>query len=95
MMKDRYDGNPGKDAAIANRRQSRLEAEHSRKNEFVKKEQSAVEKYAGRRPEMKNDLMEFNANMQNTGEWAQGFGKRLTAGIDRVAFPVDGEGDDS
>lgn len=94
-MKDRYDGSPGKDAAMANKRQSRHESEHSAKNEFVKKEQSAVRQYAGRKPDMKSDLMEFNANMQNTGEWAQGVGRKLTAGIDRVAFPVDGEGDDS
>lgn len=94
-MKNRYDGNPSKEASIANKRQSRLEAEHSRKNEFVKKEQSNKSMYAGKRPELKADMMEFNANMQNNGAWAQEFGKRLTAGIDHVAFPVDGEGDDS
>ena len=94
-MKDRYDGSPGKDAAMCNTRQKRYEAEHSAKNAFVKREQAALEKYAGRKPEMKADLMEFNANMQNTGAWAQAFGKRLTADIDHVAFPVDGEGDDS
>ena len=94
-MKDRYDGSPGKDAAMCNTRQKRYEAEHSAKNAFVKREQAAQDKYAGRKPEMKSDLMEFNAQMQNTGAWAQGFGKRLTAGIDSVAFPVDGEGDDS
>lgn len=94
-MKDRYDGMPGKDAAIHNKRQARFEAEHSAKNAFVKREQMQKDKYAGRKPEMKNDLMEFNANMQNNGEWAQGFGKRLTAGLDPIAFPVDGEGDDS
>ena len=95
MIKDRYDGAPGKDAAIANTRQARHEREHSEKNSFVKKEQAAVRQYAGRKPMMKNELMEFNANMQNTGSWAQGFGKKVTAGLDKVAFPVDGEGDDS
>ncbi len=94
-MKDRYDGNPGKEAAISNTRQSRLESEHSRKNQFVKREQMEKDRYAGRKPSMKADMFEFNANMQNTGAWAQEFGKKLTAGIDRVAFPVDGEGDDS
>ena len=94
-MKDRYDGAPGKDAAIANTRQSRFEAEHSAKNAFVKREQASQAKYAGKKPMMKGDLMEFNATMQNTGAWAQGFGKKLTAGLDPVAFPVDGEGDDS
>jgi len=94
-MKDRYDGNPGKEAAIANKRKMRLEREHMEKNNFVKREQAAKDKYAGRKPDMKADLMEFNAQMQNTGAWAQGFGKKLTAGLDKVAFPVDGEGDDS
>lgn len=94
-MKSRYDGAPGKDAAIHNVRQSRFEAEHSAKNAFVKREQAAVQKYAGKKPVLKNDMMEFNANMQNNGAWAQGLGKKLTAGIDHVAFPVDGEGDDS
>lgn len=94
-MKDRYDGSPGKDAALMNRRQARYESEHKGHNEFVKKHQMERKKYMGRNPEMKSDLMEFNANMQNTGEWAEGFGKRLTAGIDKVAFPVDGMGDDS
>lgn len=94
-MKDRYDGAPGKDASILNKRQERYESEHSRKNEFVKREQASVRQYAGKKPVMENDLMEFNATMQNTGAWAQGLGKKLTSGIDHVAFPVDGEGDDS
>lgn len=94
-FQDRYDGAPGKDAAIANVRQRRFESEHMRKNEFVKKQERETDKYAGRKPEMKADMFEFNANMQNTGAWAQQFGKKLTTGLDKVAFPVDGEGDDS
>lgn len=94
-MKDRYDGMPGKDAAMRNTRQARFEKEHMGKNEFVKKQQRELDKYAGKRPVMKNDMMEFNANMQNTGSWAQEFGKKLTSGLDKVAFPVDGQGDDS
>jgi len=94
-MKDRYDGNPGKEAAIANTRQGRLESQHSAKNAFVRREQSAQGQYAGRKPMMKADMFEFNANMQNNGAWAQDFGKKLTSGLDKVAFPVDGTGDDS
>lgn len=94
-MKSRYDGAPGKDAALLNKRQSRYEAEHSAKNAFVKREQAALDKYAGRKPNMKNEFMEFNANMMNDGAHAQRLGRQLTAGIDHVAFPVDGEGDDS
>ena len=94
-MKDRYDGNPGKEAAIANVRQKRLESQHMGKDNFVKKEQAAVKQYAGKKPVMKADMFEFNANMQNNGKWAQEFGKKLTQGLDKVAFPVDGQGDDS
>ena len=94
-MKDRYDGAPGKEAAIANTRQRRYESEHAAKDAFVKREQAATQKYAGKRPNMPGDLMEFDANMQNTGQWAQGFAKKLTADIDHVAFPINGEGDDS
>jgi hypothetical protein len=94
-MKDRYDGSPGKDAALMNKRQARYESEHSGKNAFVKKEQASLEKYAGKRPNMDEGLMHFNAKMQNNGEWAQGLGKKVTSGIDSVAFPVDGQGDDS
>jgi hypothetical protein len=94
-MRSRYDGAPGKDAAMKNTRQARFESEHSRKNEFVKREQANKDRYAGRKPVMTSELMEFNANMQNTGEWAQDLGRKLTAGLDKVALPVDGEGDDS
>jgi len=95
MMKDRYDGAPGKDAALANTRQRRYESEHMGKDNFVKSKQRELDKYAGKKPEMKADMFEFNANMQNNGAWAQEFGKKLTAGLDKVAFPVDGEGNDS
>lgn len=94
-MKDRYDGAPGKEAAIANTRQARHERQHMEKDAFVKREQAAVKQYAGKKPVMKAELMEFNAEMQNNGEWAQNFGKKLTAGLDKVAFPVNGNGDDS
>lgn len=94
-MKNRYDGSASKDANIANTRQKRYEAEHMAKNNFVKKQQREMDKYAGRRPNMPADLNDFNATMQNTGAWAQEFGKKLTSNIDHVAFPVDGEGNDS
>jgi hypothetical protein len=88
-MKNRYDGAPGKDAAISNTRHKRFEAEHREKNAFVKREQAALSKYEGHNPVMSNELMEFNANMQNTGQWAQGFCDKLTEGLDKVAFPIN------
>jgi len=87
-MKSRYDGNPGKEASIANVRQSRMEAMHSATNQFVKKVQSAQAKHAGQAPNLKAESMEFNAYMCNNGEHAQELAKDITAGLDPVAYPV-------
>jgi hypothetical protein len=94
-MKSRYDNTPGKDAPMANLRQRRFESEHSAKDAFVKRVQAEQGKYAGRPPKMEAAMMEFNAYMSNDGMHAQEFGKKLTKGLDKVAFPVDGEGNDS
>lgn len=94
-MKDRYDGAPGKEAAIANTRQRRYQSQHTAKDNFVKKQQSQLAKYSGKPPVLKPEMMMFDANMQNNGKWAQDYGKKLTSSMDHVAFPVDGQGDDS
>lgn len=94
-MKDRYDGMKSKDAAMSNQRQRRLESEHSAKNAFVKKQQAELARHAGRAPNMKGESMEFNAYMCNDGAHAQRLGKELMAGSDHVAYPMDGEGNDS
>jgi hypothetical protein len=39
--------------------------------------------------------MEFNANMANNGAHAQRLAVSLTKGLDKVAYPVDGEGNDA
>lgn len=87
-MKNRYDGNPGKEAAIANTRQGRMEAEHNATNQFVKKVQNEQGKYAGKAPDLKGESMMFNAYMCNDGEHAQEFARDITKGLDKVAFPV-------
>lgn len=94
-MKSRYDGAPGKDAAMAKTRQNRFESEHSAKNAFVKKVQNEQARHAGRSPNLKGEAMEFNAYMCNNGAHAQMLAKEITKGLDPVAYPVDGEGDDS
>jgi hypothetical protein len=87
-MKSRYDGNPGKEASIANVRQSRMESEHSATNSFVKKVQAAQAKHAGRPPKMNGEMMDFCSYMSNNGEHAEELAKDITAGLDKVAFPV-------
>lgn len=87
-MKNRYDGNPGKESSIANVRHGRMEAEHSAKNAFVKKVQAEQAKHQGRSPMLKGEAMEFNAYMCNNGEHAQELAREITAGMDKVAFPL-------
>ena len=42
----------------------------------------------GKAPNLEGRLMNFNAEMMNTGEHAQSFGRELTAGLDKKAYPV-------
>jgi len=87
-MKDRYDNNPGKEAAIANTRQKRMESEHSAKDMFVKKQQAELARFSGQPPVLKGEAMEFDAYMCNNGEHAQELARDLTKGMDKVAFPL-------
>lgn len=87
-MKSRYDNAPGKDAAMANTRQNRMEAEHSANNAFVKKQQAELARHGGKPPMLKSESMEFNAYMCNNGMHAQELARDVTVGLDKVAFPV-------
>ena len=87
-MKSRYDGAPGKEAAIARVRQSRFESEHKMNNAFVKKQQAELAKYAGDAPKLEPEMMDFCSYMSNNGEHAQEVARDVTKGLDKVAFPV-------
>lgn len=87
-MKDRYDRMPGKEAAIANSRQKRLQSEHDDANAFVKKKQNELDSMAGRAPNLMQEAMCTNAYMTNNGMHAKEFGRELTSGLDKKAFPV-------
>lgn len=87
-MKNRYDGAPGKEAAMAKARQNHYEAQHSATNQFVKKVQAEQAKHAGRAPNLRPESMEFNAYGCNNGQHAQELAKDITKGLDPVAFPV-------
>ena len=87
-MKDRYDGAPGKDAAMAMTRHKRHEMEHKMTNQFVKKVQMEQDKHAGRPPKLSEASMDFNAYMCNNGMHAQDLAVEITKGLDKVAFPV-------
>jgi len=85
---DRYDGNPGKERVVANVRQQRMEAEHSAKDAFVKKVQAQQAKHQGVPPDLKPEAMRFNAYQCNNGMHAQELARDVTAGMDKVAFPL-------
>lgn len=95
-MKNRYDGTASKDASMANSRQKRLESEHSMNDNFVKKQQAELSRHAGKAPKMNAEMNDFCAYMSNNGMHAQELAVKLTAGLDKVAFPVKGgQRDDS
>ncbi len=65
-----------------------MEAEHSAKDAFVKRQQAELAKMGGRSPNLKSESLEFNSYMCNNGEHAQELARDLTTGLDKVAFPV-------
>ena len=75
-------------AGMENSAHARLQAEHSSKDEFVKRQQEETAKYGGREPRLSEKSMHMNAYMLNDGEHAKEFGRALTAGLDKTAFPV-------
>jgi len=87
-MKNRYDGTQSKEAMIANNRQRMMEAEHAAKDAFVKRVQNEQARHGGRAPDLKPEAMEFNAYQCNNGQHAQELAREVTAGLDKVAFPL-------
>ena len=87
-MKSRYDGAPGKEAAIENTRHKRMESEHSANDAFVKKVQAEQAKHGGRPPKLESASLAFNAYMSNNGRHAQELAQKMTEGMDKVAFPL-------
>lgn len=55
---------------------------------FVKSQQAKVEPMAGKNPRVSPEMFRYDAYMTNTGGRAQEFARKLTAGLDKKAFPV-------
>lgn len=85
----------GKDAEIANKRQRMGEAQHSQKDAFVQREQNARKSLEGRAPMMEDRFMKMDASMMNNGAHAQKLARSITAGLDKRAYPVNGDVDES
>ena len=93
-MRQPYNKRESKEANIANRRQKMMETEHSTKDAFVKAQEAKVARYGGEAPKLEEKYMHFNAEMVINGEYASGLAKKMTAGLDPIAYPVRPEHDD-
>lgn len=58
------------------------------KNAFVKRQEDGMLTMMGVRPTVPAKMERFDAYMSNNGDSAQSFCDKLTAGIDKKAFPV-------
>lgn len=54
----------------------------------MKKQQAMVAPMSGKAPNLDGMYMNFDSCMVNNGSHAQEFGRELTAGLDKKAFPV-------
>ena len=75
-------------ASIDNSGHAELSRMHSEADAFVKREQEKTAKYAGREPKMEAKFMRLDAEMMITGAKAKEFGRKLTEGLDKDAYPV-------
>ena len=78
----------GKEAEIAMNRHRMEQEQYNSKQAFVKKQQAEVKSMQGRPPKLEERDMHFDACMMNEGEHAQEYGRSLTAGLDKKAYPV-------
>ena len=72
----------------ANALQSKLEAEHSAKNAFVKAQEMKLAKMGAKAPNLTGEYMNFDSCMVSDGMHAQEFAREATKGLDKDAFPV-------
>jgi hypothetical protein len=61
---------------------------HSSADAFVKSEQNKLKSKDGKAPKLEERYSYFNAEMINNGRHAQELAVKLTAGLDKEAFPV-------
>lgn len=87
-MNDGYSKMKSRESSRANERQKMMESAHSSNNEFVKKQQAMTASMGGKAPNLDGMYMNFDSCMINNGAHAQDFGRELTSGLDKKAFPV-------
>lgn len=80
--------NDSGNAGMENSSHAKLQEIHNSKDEFVKRQQAETAMMGGRNPRLSEKSMHMNAYMCNNGEHAKEFGRELTAGLDKKAFPV-------
>lgn len=87
-MRDGYEKVKPRESVRANERQKMFEAHHKSNNAFVREHEAMTATMGGKSPNLEGKYMNFNAEMVNNGAHAQEFGRSLTAGLDKKAFPV-------
>ena len=58
------------------------------KNAFVRREQDTMKTMMGKRPTVPAEMKRFDAFMSNNEQTSENFCEKLTAGLDKKAFPV-------
>lgn len=87
-MKSRYEGIRSREAGKANKLQKMYESEHHSNNAFVKNHEAMTATMGMHHANLEERYMNFDSCMISDGEHAQEFGRHLTTGLDKKAFPV-------
>ena len=76
------------EAGRVNKNRSMYEADYSKSNEFVHKQQNELKKLYGGNAHITQESMNTDSYMCNDGEHAEKFSKKLTHAFDKLANPV-------
>lgn len=61
---------------------------HKDNNAFVREHQAMTASMGGKSPDLEGRYMDFDSCMVSDGAHAQEFGRSLTSGLDKKAYPV-------
>lgn len=87
-MKNGYSMVKSRESVRANERQKMFEKDHKFNDQFVRQHEAMTASMAGKAPNLESRYMHFDAEMVNDGDHAKEFGRELTSGLDKKAFPV-------
>lgn len=79
----------GNTADMGARYRERQGMEYSDNNRFADKRQVVLKALGGKDPRLEAKYTYYDANMTVNGDSAKSFGRTLTKGMDKKAFPID------